>query len=87
MNPDPLSDGVRSTGVCLAAALLLAASSCSPSTPPIPPSVASTAIDGWLPTRTVDTHIAELRRKLEDDPSAPKHIVTVPRVGYRLQRD
>ncbi len=38
-------------------------------------------------TRTVDTHIAELRRKLEDDPSAPRHIVTVPRVGYRLQRD
>jgi DNA-binding response OmpR family regulator len=37
-------------------------------------------------TRTVDTHIAELRRKLEDDPSAPRHIVTVPRVGYRLQR-
>ncbi len=49
MNPDPLSDGVRSTGACLAAALLLAASSCSPSTPPIPPSVASAAIDGWLP--------------------------------------
>jgi len=37
-------------------------------------------------TRTVDTHIAELRRKLEDDPSAPRHIVTVPRAGYRLQR-
>ena len=37
-------------------------------------------------TRTVDTHIAELRRKLEDDPSEPKHILTVPRVGYRLQR-
>ena len=37
-------------------------------------------------TRTVDTHIAELRRKLEDDPSEPKHILTVSRVGYRLQR-
>jgi DNA-binding response OmpR family regulator len=36
-------------------------------------------------TRTVDTHIAELRRKLEDDPGAPKHIVTVWKVGYRLQ--
>ncbi len=49
MNPDPLSDGVRSTRACLVAALLLAASSCSPSTPPIPPLVASAAIDGWLP--------------------------------------
>ena len=37
-------------------------------------------------TRTVDTHIAELRRKLEDDPSEPKHILTVSRVGYRVQR-
>ena len=36
-------------------------------------------------TRTVDIHIAELRRKLEDDPSTPKHILTVWKVGYRLQ--
>ncbi len=36
-------------------------------------------------TRTVDTHVAELRRKLEDDPGNPTHILTVPRVGYRLQ--
>ena len=35
--------------------------------------------------RTVDTHVAELRRKLEDDPGNPTHILTVPRVGYRLQ--
>ncbi|MFL5577854.1 MAG: response regulator transcription factor [Gemmatimonadaceae bacterium] len=37
-------------------------------------------------TRTVDIHIAELRRKLEDDPSAPKHILTVWKAGYRLER-
>ncbi len=37
-------------------------------------------------SRTVDTHIAELRRKLEDDPAEPKHIATVWRVGYRLSR-
>jgi DNA-binding response OmpR family regulator len=36
-------------------------------------------------SRTVDTHIAELRRKLEDDPGAPQHILTVRKVGYRLQ--
>ena len=36
-------------------------------------------------TRTVDIHIAELRRKLEDDPYSPKHILTVWKAGYRLQ--
>ncbi|MDQ3488917.1 MAG: helix-turn-helix domain-containing protein [Acidobacteriota bacterium] len=35
-------------------------------------------------TRTVDTHVGELRRKLEHDPSAPKHILTVRKAGYRL---
>ena len=35
-------------------------------------------------TRTVDTHIAELRRKLEDDPAHPSYILTVRKVGYRL---
>jgi DNA-binding response OmpR family regulator len=37
-------------------------------------------------TRTIDIHVAELRRKLEDDPSAPRHILTVRKVGYRLVR-
>ncbi|HSM37649.1 MAG TPA: response regulator transcription factor [Longimicrobiales bacterium] len=37
-------------------------------------------------SRTVDTHVAELRRKLEDDPSAPRHILTVWKAGYRLER-
>ncbi len=36
-------------------------------------------------SRTVDTHIAELRRKLEEDPGNPRHIVTVRKVGYRLE--
>lgn len=36
-------------------------------------------------TRTVDTHIAELRRKLEDDPASPRHILTVRKAGYRLE--
>jgi DNA-binding response OmpR family regulator len=37
-------------------------------------------------TRTVDTHIAELRRKLEDNPAMPRHILTVRKAGYRLER-
>ena len=36
-------------------------------------------------TRTVDIHIAELRRKLEDDPTEPRHILTVWKAGYRLE--
>jgi DNA-binding response OmpR family regulator len=37
-------------------------------------------------TRTVDAHIAELRRKLEADPAEPRHILTVWKAGYRFQR-
>ena len=35
-------------------------------------------------SRTVDTHVGELRRKLEKDPAAPRHILTVRKTGYRL---
>lgn len=35
-------------------------------------------------SRTVDTHVWNLREKLEDDPSNPVHIVTVQRVGYKF---
>jgi two-component system response regulator VicR len=35
-------------------------------------------------SRTLDTHIGELRRKLEEEPSAPRYIITVRKVGYRL---
>jgi len=37
-------------------------------------------------TRTIDTHVGELRRKLERDPSQPEHILTVRSHGYRLVR-
>ena len=36
-------------------------------------------------SRTVDTHVAELRRKLEVDPAEPRHILTVWKVGYKFQ--
>lgn len=35
-------------------------------------------------TRTVDVHIAELRRKLEEDPGDPTFILTARKAGYRL---
>jgi two-component system alkaline phosphatase synthesis response regulator PhoP len=35
-------------------------------------------------TRTVDTHVGSLRRKLEENPGQPELIVTVPNVGYRF---
>jgi DNA-binding response OmpR family regulator len=39
----------------------------------------------WLgDTRTLDVHIRWLREKLEEDPSAPRYILTVRGVGYRF---
>lgn len=35
-------------------------------------------------TRTLDVHVKRLRAKVEPDPSAPVHIVTIRGVGYRL---
>lgn len=37
-----------------------------------------------LETRTVDIHIAKLRRKLEPEPAQPRYLVTVRGAGYRL---
>jgi len=37
-----------------------------------------------LETRTVDIHIAKLRRKIEADPASPSLLVTVRGAGYRL---
>jgi len=35
-------------------------------------------------SRTVDTHIARLRQKIETVPGEPRHLITVHRVGYRF---
>jgi DNA-binding response OmpR family regulator len=40
--------------------------------------------DQYPTTRTVDNHIASLRAKLEDNPSEPRHLLTVHGVGYKL---
>src|SRR5437867_442513 len=37
-------------------------------------------------SRTVDTHVAMLRRKLEHDPARPHHIVPLRTFGYRIER-
>jgi two-component system KDP operon response regulator KdpE len=43
----------------------------------------------WGPTYTNETHylrqyMAQLRRKLEDDPARPQHLITEPGMGYRF---
>jgi DNA-binding response OmpR family regulator len=37
--------------------------------------------------RTVDAHIANLRRKIEPNPGKPRYVLTVPGVGYKLAGD
>jgi DNA-binding response OmpR family regulator len=41
--------------------------------------------DPAVTSRTVDTHVLELRRKLEADPAHPRHLLTVRKAGYRLE--
>ncbi|MFN8653407.1 MAG: response regulator transcription factor [Gemmatimonadales bacterium] len=40
---------------------------------------------GEVLTRTVDSHMAELRRKLEPDSAEPRHFLTVWKAGYRFR--
>ena len=44
------------------------------------------AKDLGIETRTVDIHVAKLRRKLELDPAEPRHLLTVRGAGYRRSR-
>jgi two-component system, OmpR family, alkaline phosphatase synthesis response regulator PhoP len=37
--------------------------------------------------RTVDAHVANLRKKIEPNPSRPIYVLTVPGVGYKLARE
>lgn len=39
---------------------------------------------GTFSTRTLDTHVARLRKKIELDPADPRHLITVHGIGYRL---
>jgi len=40
----------------------------------------------FVTTRTVDSHVAELRRKVEHDPANPRFVKTVWKVGYRFEK-
>ena len=40
--------------------------------------------ESYPTTRTVDKHIMDLRKKLEEDPSNPKHILSLRGVGYKF---
>lgn len=40
--------------------------------------------DSYPTTRTVDTHVLKLRKKLEDDPANPKYILSVYGGGYKF---
>ncbi len=40
--------------------------------------------DSFPTTRTIDTFVLNLRKKIEDDPAHPKHLLTVHKLGYRF---
>ena len=41
--------------------------------------------DAIVSPRTIDPHIVYLRKKIEDDPSCPKHIISIRGVGYKFE--
>ena len=43
--------------------------------------------DVYVTHRTVDTHVAALRKKIEDDLNHPAYILSVRNVGYRLNKN
>lgn len=42
--------------------------------------------DKYPTTRTVDTFVHNIRKKIEDDPSSPAHLITIPWTGYKFQK-
>lgn len=41
-------------------------------------------ISGDITTRTIDRHVASIRKKIEEDPANPEHIETVYGIGYKF---
>ncbi|WP_291316788.1 response regulator transcription factor [Desulfuromonas sp.] len=46
---------------------------------------AAWGVDYFGTTRTLDQHVAQLRKKIEPDPASPQSLLTVHGVGYRFQ--
>jgi two-component system alkaline phosphatase synthesis response regulator PhoP len=42
--------------------------------------------ENYPTTRTIDNFILSIRKKIEDDPSQPKHLLTVHKAGYKFVR-
>ncbi len=42
--------------------------------------------DNYPTTRTIDTFVHNIRKKIEDDPSNPVHILTIPWSGYKFKK-
>jgi DNA-binding response OmpR family regulator len=40
--------------------------------------------DTYVTDRVIDNHVANLRKKIEDDTGAPRFVVSVRGVGYRF---
>ncbi|MBI1764198.1 MAG: response regulator transcription factor [Acidobacteria bacterium] len=38
----------------------------------------------YITHRVIDTHVAALRKKIEDDPNQPKYVLSVRGIGYKL---
>ncbi|MFC2160062.1 helix-turn-helix domain-containing protein [Acidobacteriota bacterium] len=53
-------------------------------------SIFQSVLNGWgdaiVSHRTIEPHIVVLRKKLEKNPTKPKHIQTVRGVGYRFRK-
>lgn len=43
-----------------------------------------TKLYSW--SRAIDVHVQHLRQKIEKNPSEPKHIITMPGIGYRFKQ-
>ena len=41
----------------------------------------------YITERVVDTHVGNLRKKIESEPKQPRYLVSVLGVGYRFERD
>ncbi len=39
----------------------------------------------WQDPSTVTVHVRRIRHKIEEDPSSPRHLITVRGVGYRFE--